>query len=149
MLHRSGSGTRHSSDTSGVRRGDAQVGLVEQEFKDLRELLLVAASCKQPGPGDFEKLLGPLQKDIEAITRAKEANRKDREWFNHLSTVAEGAPCVGWVTVVSILQSSSKVAFQPHVLQSPKPGPYVGEMKDSTQFYGNRVIKEFKEKYGD
>ncbi|KAM5542594.1 hypothetical protein V8D89_003555 [Ganoderma adspersum] len=105
-----------------------QIGLVEQEFNDLRELLLVAASCKQPGQADFEKLLGPLQKDIEAITRAKEANRKDREWFNHLSTVAEGAPCVGWVTV------------------SPKPGPYVGEMKDSTQFYGNRVIKEFKDK---
>ncbi|KAI1788499.1 cyclase-associated protein [Ganoderma leucocontextum] len=105
-----------------------QVGLVEQEFNDLRKLLLVAASCKQPGQAEFEKLLEPLHKDIEAITRAKEANRKDREWFNHLSTIAEGAPCVGWVTV------------------SPKPGPYVGDMKDSTQFYGNRVIKEFKEK---
>ncbi|KAI0695433.1 adenylate cyclase associated N terminal-domain-containing protein [Cerioporus squamosus] len=105
-----------------------QVGLVEQEFKDLRELLLIAGSCKKPEQNEFEKLLGPLQKDIEAITRAKEANRKDREWFNHLSTVAEGAPCIGWVTV------------------QPKPGPYVGEIKDSTQFYGNRVIKEFKEK---
>ncbi|KAI0329833.1 cyclase-associated protein [Cubamyces sp. BRFM 1775] len=105
-----------------------QVGLVEQEFKDLRELLLVAASCKKPEQAEFEKLLTPLQKDIEAITRAKEANRKDREWFNHLSTVAEGAPCIGWITV------------------SPKPGPYVAEVKDSTQFYGNRVIKEFKEK---
>ncbi|KAI9056890.1 hypothetical protein FKP32DRAFT_1585029 [Trametes sanguinea] len=105
-----------------------QVSLVEQEFKDLRELLLVAASCKKPEQAEFEKLLAPLQKDIEAITRAKEANRKDREWFNHLSAVAEGAPCVGWVTI------------------SPKPGPYVAEIKDSTQFYGNRVIKEFKDK---
>ncbi|TFK88794.1 cyclase-associated protein [Polyporus arcularius HHB13444] len=104
-----------------------QVGLVEQEFRDLRELLLIAGSCKKPEQSEFEKLLGPLQKDIEAISRAKEANRKDREWFNHLSTVAEGAPCIGWVTV-------------------PKPGPYVAEIKDSTQFYGNRVIKEFKEK---
>ncbi|KAI0747648.1 adenylate cyclase associated N terminal-domain-containing protein [Daedaleopsis nitida] len=104
------------------------VGLVEQEFKDLRELLLIAGSCKKPDQGEFGKLLGGLQKDIEAITRAKEANRKDREWFNHLSTLAEGAPCVGWVTI------------------SPKPGPYVGDVKDSTQFYGNRVIKEFKDK---
>ena len=76
--------------------------MVEQEFKDLRELLLIAGSCKKPDQGEFEKLLGPLQKDIEAITHAKETNRKDREWFNHLSTVAEGAPCVGWVTVVGI-----------------------------------------------
>lgn len=27
-----------------------------------------------------------------------------------------------------------------------KPGPYVTEMKDATQFFGNRIIKEFKEK---
>ena len=33
------------------------------------------------------------------------------------------------------------------VWQSPKPGPFVGEIKDSTQFYGNRVMKEYKEKY--
>ncbi|KAI0781345.1 cyclase-associated protein [Trametes elegans] len=105
-----------------------QVGLVEQEFKDLRGLLLVAASCKKPDQAGLERLLAPLQKDIEAITRAKEANRKDREWFNHLSTVAEGAPSVGWITI------------------SPTPGPYVAEVKDSTQFYGNRVLKEFKEK---
>ncbi len=120
--------------------------MVEQEFNDLRGLLLVVASCKQPGQAEFEKLLGPLQKDIEAITRAKEANRKDREWFNHLSTVAEGAPCVGWVTVVSILLFLLRLAVRLRLLQSSKPGPYVGEMKDSTQFYGNRVIKEFKEK---
>ena len=85
-----------------TRRARAQVGMVEQEFRDLRELLLVAGSCKKPEQAQFEKLLGPLQKDIEAITHAKETNRKDREWFNHLSTVAEGAPCVGWVTVVGI-----------------------------------------------
>ena len=75
---------------------------MEQEFKDLRGLLLVAASCKKPEQSEFEKLLGTLLKDIEAITRAKEANRKDREWFNHLSTIAEGAGCVGWVTIVSL-----------------------------------------------
>jgi adenylyl cyclase-associated protein len=29
--------------------------------------------------------------------------------------------------------------------QEPKPAPYVGEMKDSAQFYLNRVIKDFKD----
>ena len=80
-----------------------QVGLLEQEFADLRAVLLVAAACKKPDQKGFEALLAPLQKDIEAISRAKEANRKDRDWFNHLSAVAEGAPCVGWVTVVRVL----------------------------------------------
>ena len=31
-------------------------------------------------------------------------------------------------------------------LQAPTPGPYVKEMSDAGQFYGNRVIKDFKEK---
>jgi hypothetical protein len=33
------------------------------------------------------------------------------------------------------------------MLQENKPGPYVTEIKDATQFYGNRIIKEFKEKW--
>ncbi|EEB87330.1 hypothetical protein MPER_15359, partial [Moniliophthora perniciosa FA553] len=28
----------------------------------------------------------------------------------------------------------------------PKPGPYIGEIKDQVLYYGNRIIKEFKEK---
>jgi hypothetical protein len=35
------------------------------------------------------------------------------------------------------------------MLQENKPGPYVTEIKDATQFYGNRVIKDFKEKWVD
>ena len=31
--------------------------------------------------------------------------------------------------------------------QSPTPGPFVKEMSDAGQFYGNRVLKEYKEKY--
>lgn len=74
---------------------------MEKEFTDLRALLLLASSCQKPDDAGFGDLLGPLQKDILAITKLKEANRKDRDWFTHLSTVAEGAPCAGWVTVVS------------------------------------------------
>lgn len=75
---------------------------MENEFAHLRSLLMVAASCKKPDQKSFGDLLVPLQKDIESITRLKEANRKDRVWFNHLSTVAEGAPIAGWVTVVRV-----------------------------------------------
>ncbi|KAI0071819.1 cyclase-associated protein [Panus rudis PR-1116 ss-1] len=105
-----------------------QVLLVEKEYNDLRVLLLQASACKKPDDDTFGKLLGPLRQDIEAITRAKETNRKDRDWFNHLSTIAEGGVAVGWVTV------------------TPKPGPYVKEIKESTEFYGLKVTREFKEK---
>ncbi|KAJ8509525.1 hypothetical protein ONZ45_g8310 [Pleurotus djamor] len=105
-----------------------QVNRVEKQFQNLRSLLLMAASCQKPDAKIWGEVLSPLQADIEAITRLKEANRKDRTWFTHMSTVSEGAPCVGWVTV------------------DLKPAPYVNDIKDSTLFYGNRVIKEFKEK---
>ena len=77
-----------------------QAGLVEKLLTDLRAFLLAAAHCQKPDQQALNTLLTPLQADIEAVSRLKEANRKDREWFTHLSTVAEGAPCVGWVTVV-------------------------------------------------
>ncbi|KAL1947333.1 hypothetical protein VTO73DRAFT_14294 [Trametes versicolor] len=105
-----------------------QALLVEQEFKDLRELLLIAAICKKPEQAEFEKLLAPLLKDIEGISRANEVGRKDRDWVSHFSTVSTAAPCVGWVTI------------------SPKPAPYVADHKESAEFYSNRVIKEWREK---
>ncbi|PCH38464.1 hypothetical protein WOLCODRAFT_136295 [Wolfiporia cocos MD-104 SS10] len=105
-----------------------QVDILDREFRDLRGVLLAAGSCKKPDRAEFETLLVPLQKDIQEITHAKETNRKDRDWTNHLAMVAEGATVAGWVTV------------------EPKPGPFVAEVKDSTLFYGNRVIKEFKDK---
>ena len=31
-------------------------------------------------------------------------------------------------------------------LQSPAPSPFVKEMKDAGMFYGNRVLKDFKDR---
>jgi adenylyl cyclase-associated protein len=82
---------------------------VEKLFTDLRALILAAALCQKPDEQALRHFLNPLQADIEAVTRLKEASRKDREWFTHLSTVAEGAPCVGWVTVVRMAQVFTSV----------------------------------------
>ncbi len=71
--------------------------------------------------------MSPFSADVEAISRLKEANRKDRDWYTHLTVIAEGAIIVGWVI-------------------QPKPGPAINEIKDTVMFYGNRVMKEFKDK---
>lgn len=75
--------------------------LFAQAIQVLRDLLLKAAVCKKPDQQAFEELLNPLQASVVAVTRAKEASRKEREWLNHLTVVAEGAVCVGWVAVVN------------------------------------------------
>ncbi|KAL0580251.1 suppressor of rasval19 [Marasmius crinis-equi] len=103
------------------------VGLVEQQFKDLRDLLLTASACTKPDDKGLKEILAPIYGNIEAISRMKEGGRKDRDWFAHLMVIGEGAPSVGWVI-------------------QPKPGPYIGEIKDQVLYYGNRVIKDFKDK---
>lgn len=113
-------------------------GLVAQQathviatFTAQRSLVKLAASCTKPAGGvsspDFAALLKPLQEALMQVTETREKNRSERVLFNHLSAVSEGIPAVGWVAV------------------EPKPGPFVSEMKDSAQFYTNRVIKEFKD----
>ncbi|KAJ8078711.1 suppressor of rasval19 [Marasmius tenuissimus] len=103
------------------------IGLVEQQFKDLRDLLLTASACSKPDDKGLVEALAPIQGTIESINRMKEANRKDRDWFSHVMVVGEGAQFIVWV------------------VQS-KPGPYIGEVKDQMLYYGNRVIKDFKDK---
>ena len=79
---------------------------METEFNDLRALILQATVCKKPeSDSALAKVLVPLQNDIAAISRAKEANRKDRAWMNHMTFIAEGATAVGWVAVVSSMFS--------------------------------------------
>ncbi|KAJ7685036.1 cyclase-associated protein [Mycena polygramma] len=103
------------------------VAILEKQFDGLRSLLLLSGSCQQPDKEGLEKLLVPIQANIEAITRCKDAGRKDRDWFQHITIVGDGGLGVAWIV-------------------NPKPGPYLAEIKESVLYNGNRVIKEFKEK---
>ncbi len=57
----------------------------------------------------------------------KSRSKEGRAVGNQLTVVGEGVGAWGWVAV------------------EPTPAPFVGEMKESAQFWVNRVIKEFKE----
>lgn len=105
-----------------------QVDLFAKVLATLRSVLHQAAACRKPDQKAFAEILSPLRAGIESVTRAKEAARKERDWFNHLTVIADGSACVGWVTV------------------EPKPGPHVNEIKESTAYYTNRILKDFKEK---
>ncbi|KAF9646279.1 hypothetical protein BDM02DRAFT_3189000 [Thelephora ganbajun] len=104
-----------------------QVSLLEPLFGAVRQVIHTAGSCTQLPQDDFLKLLGPMQSGYEAVSLTKERNARDREWSLHYSVVATGASCVSWVT-------------------QAKPGPFVKDVKEETEFYGNRLIKEYKDK---
>ncbi|ORY86775.1 adenylate cyclase associated N terminal-domain-containing protein [Protomyces lactucae-debilis] len=106
-----------------------QAGLVDAAFQTQRALILTASQATKPDltSSEFTTALKPLQEKIVAIGDLKDKNRPS-PLFNHLSVVAEGIPALFWVAV------------------EPTPAPHVGDLKDSAQFWANRVIKEYKEK---
>lgn len=78
------------------------MSILEKQYKDLRAFLLLSATCKKPDDQKvIEGLLEPFQESITTISRTKEANRKDRDWYEHLTVVTEGGPSVGWIVNVS------------------------------------------------
>jgi len=73
------------------------------------------------------ELLKPLQDSITVITELREKNRGSPV-FNQLSAVSESIAVLAWVTLES------------------KPHKYVEDQRASAQYWGNRVLKEYKEK---
>eukprot|EP00056_Hartaetosiga_gracilis_P001451 m.44984 g.44984 ORF g.44984 m.44984 type:complete len:470 (-) comp10646_c0_seq1:1178-2587(-) len=104
-----------------------QVGFVEAAFNAQRAFIVNSTKAKKPSNDVLPKLLGPTSTPLGETQSFRESNRRS-EQFNHLSAVSEGIPCLGWVGV------------------SPKPCPFIKEMRDAAQFYTNRVLKDFKGK---
>ncbi|KAK5998167.1 Adenylyl cyclase-associated protein [Cladobotryum mycophilum] len=114
-------------------------GLVSQQaadvlkgFQEQRRLLLIATKAAKPEIWDarsavFQNLLKPTNEAIMAVTELKEANRPD-PLYTHLCSVADGVMVLAWVTVDN------------------RPYSYVEESLGSAQFFGNRVLKEQKDK---
>lgn len=103
------------------------VGLLKAAFLAQAEALLVVSRASKPELTDpaFAALLAPINKHIAAITEFKDKNRRSPV-FNHLNTVAEGAPVLGWI-----------------VTQTPVS--FVPEFKDLAQFWLNKILKEHKD----
>ena len=77
------------------------------------------------GPA-FMQLLKPFNELISAVTELRERNRGSPV-FNQLSTVSESISVLAWVTA------------------DTKPHKIVEENLTSAQYWGNRVLKEYKE----
>lgn len=103
-------------------------GALRDAFGEQIKFLELVSTTKKPAVSDpkFVELLTPINVKIEKISGIKDANRRSN-FFNHLNTISEGAPVLGWIV-------------------SDTPVSYVPEFKDTAQFWSNRVMKEFKDK---
>jgi adenylyl cyclase-associated protein len=73
------------------------------------------------------EILKELQSMIGTVNDIRVASRASK-LVNHLTSVSEGIAMLGWITI------------------DPKPVDFVGETLNSSQYYGNRVLKEHKDK---
>ena len=73
-------------------------------------------------------------------------SKEGRDWAACFSVVSEGVGAWGWVQVVGLSCIDAKFNSLLMVsVQEPAPAPYVEEMKNASQFWANRVTKQFKE----
>ncbi|KAM0519273.1 hypothetical protein D7B24_008480 [Verticillium nonalfalfae] len=106
-----------------------QAAKVLAGFQAQRTYLLITTKAKKPDLNGAEHLalLNPINEALIAATEIKDANRPSPV-FSQLSAVAEGIMVLAWVTVVN------------------RPYKHVEESLGSAQFFGNRVLKEQKDK---
>lgn len=102
--------------------------LLRSAFTEQMNFLDIVSKTKKPDTLDpqFLQTLAPMNKKMEEISTLKNENRQS-EFFNHLNTIGEGAPVLGWIVTET-------------------PVSFIPEFKDSAQFWSNRVMKEYREK---
>lgn len=110
-----------------------QAAKVVKGFQEERKFLLITTKAKKPNLSNsddmvaYEALLKPINESLMAVVNIKESNRGSPV-NNQLSAVADGIMMLAWVT------------------DEAKPHKHVENTLGSAQYYGNRVIKDFKDK---
>lgn len=107
----------------------AKSAAVLRAFAAERKFLIVTTKAKKPDIQSpvYMEVLKDLQSTMGVVNDIREANRAS-PLFKHLSTVSEGINVLIWVA------------------NETKPVDTITEMLSSAQFWGNRVIQEYKEK---
>jgi adenylyl cyclase-associated protein len=105
---------------------------VQQAFAAQRQFIFIAIKAKKPDDRTLMELFRGLQASMEKADlvkqRVREAALKDP-----LHMVADGVGALGWVGFAS----GSDV----------KPHEYIKELFGGAQMWGNKVLKEYKDKY--
>eukprot|EP01112_Ceratiomyxa_fruticulosa_P018136 TRINITY_DN575_c0_g2_i1.p1 TRINITY_DN575_c0_g2~~TRINITY_DN575_c0_g2_i1.p1 ORF type:complete len:482 (+),score=139.01 TRINITY_DN575_c0_g2_i1:150-1595(+) len=104
-----------------------QAELFQKAIESQRKMIILATQAKKPSDADLQAIIKPTSDLMQEITSLRDKQRTSK-FFNNLSTVSEGVGALGWVVV------------------SPTPGPHVGDMRGGSEFYSNRILKDFKDK---
>jgi len=102
-----------------------QAELVLKAVEAQKQFIAIAATSQKPA--DVTPLIKPTSDVMGEIIALRDKSRTSK-FFNNLSAISEGIPALGWVMV------------------EKTPGPHVAETRGSSEFYSNRILKDFKGK---
>ncbi|KAI9293458.1 hypothetical protein K502DRAFT_306314 [Neoconidiobolus thromboides FSU 785] len=106
----------------------SQSDLIESLYLESKKILPLSLQCKKPSSNEkVSEIWSSSQKILDQILNITDNNRAS-PFFNHLSAVSSGAPAFSWFLV------------------EPECASSVKDQIESSQFYGFKVIKEYKEK---
>ncbi len=104
---------------------------VQQAFAAERQFLVIANKAKKPDDRTIMELLKDLQANIEKTDEFRQRNR-EVALKDPLSLVADGVGSLGWVGIAA---GGSTKSYE-----------YIKELFGGAQMYGNKVLKEYKDK---
>lgn len=110
---------------------ETQSKAVEGAFAAQRKFLSIANKAKKPDDHTIMEFLKDLQASMEKTDEVRQSNREPA-LKDPLSMVADGVGSLGWVTIGGG--------------GGPKPHEYITELFGGAQMYGNKVLKEYREK---
>ena len=110
---------------------EGQSKAVEGAFAAERQFLFIANKAKKPDDRTLMELLKDLQANMEKTDEFRQSNR-DPTLKDPLSMVADGVGSLGWVTI-------GKGGGM-------KPYEHINELVGGAQMYGNKVLKEYRDK---
>lgn len=112
---------------------EGQSKVVQQGLAAQRKYILIASKAKKPDDHTLMSFVKDLQASIEKADEIRQHNR-EAALKDPLSLVADGMGSLGWI------------ALPPG--GGMKPIDYIKELFGGAQMYGNKVLKEYKDKYG-
>lgn len=110
---------------------EGQSKAVEGAFAAQRQFLFIANKAKKPDDRTLMELLKDLQASMEKTDEFRQSNR-DPALKDSVSMVADGVGSLGWVTI------GQGGGMKPH--------EHINELFGGAQMYGNKVLKEYRDK---
>jgi hypothetical protein len=104
--------------------------LIVKTFEGIRYVIILASRSKMP-TGDLGQVLQPHVQSVTDAVKEIRALRLDRKYDNHTKAMMEMLGCVSWV-----------------YMRPPRqlPGLFIKECLSASDFWSNRIRKEFKGK---